>query len=199
MKGVIDIKIYDLRDYTDDKHRTVDDSPYGGGPGMVLKVEPIFKCIEDIKQRIGYQEQNTKIILFSAKGKEYFQTMAQSWSALEHIILICGRYEGVDERVAQHIVDEEISIGKYVLTGGELPAMVVLDSVARLVPGSLGNPESLESETHGIQGPEAADLQVDYPVFTRPGDFGGWKVPKVLLEGNHSKIEKWRADHRKPT
>lgn len=199
LKGNIDIKIYDLRNYTTDKHRTVDDSPFGGGPGMVMKVEPIYRCLMDIKSEINSKSQNSsvkksdkniKTILFAAKGKKFTQKKAQTWSGLEHLIMICGRYEGVDERVAEHLVDEEISIGNYVLTGGELPAMIVVDAITRLLPGVLGNPDSLACETYNTN-------DTDYPVYTRPEDFEGWNVPKVLLGGNHKEIELWREQQRK--
>jgi tRNA (guanine37-N1)-methyltransferase len=205
LKGNIDIKIYDLREYTTDKHRTVDDAPFGGGPGMVLKIEPIFKCLEEIKKGIKHYELETlpadrqvqndeiKTILFSAKGKKYVQKNAAQYSQLNHLIMICGRYEGVDERVAQHLVDEEVSIGDYVLTGGEIPAMAVVDSVCRLIPGVLGNPDSLACETHSTQ------ENTDYPVYTRPEKFNDWAVPKELLSGNHKQIEDWRAQQQKKT
>jgi tRNA (guanine37-N1)-methyltransferase len=185
------IEIYDLRNYTEDKHRTVDDTPFGGGPGMVLKVEPIFRCLQEIKAKIG--DETSKVILFSAKGDLFNQEKAQQWSTnVQHLILICGRYEGVDERVAMYLADEEISIGNYVLTGGEIPAMAVVDAVSRLIPGVLGNPDSLVSETHCIE--QAAS---DYPVFTRPEIFNGWEVPEVLRSGDHKKIGQWRDKQRK--
>lgn len=185
----IDIKIYNLRDYTENKHKTVDDLPYGGGPGMVLKVEPIFKCVNDIKNKI--KSEKFKIILFSARGEKYQQQKAQEFLKIEHLIMICGRYEGVDERVAQNIADEEISIGNYVLTGGELPALVVLDSISRLLPGVLGNENSLNSESFTFD-----EKEFDFPVFTRPEEFNGWKVPDILLSGNHGKIKEWREKNK---
>lgn len=205
-KGVFDVKIYDLRNYTTNKHRKVDDTPYGGGPGMVLKVEPIFKCIEDIKYKIKYKIKKSqpkadppmaeKVVLFSAKGGKYSQQRAKDYSKLDHLIMICGRYEGIDERVAQYLADEELSIGDYVLTGGEIPAMVVVDSVGRLVDGALGNPKSLESETFNGESPSNEGI-IDYPVYTKPEDFNGWKVPKVLLSGDHGKIKIWRKGKMK--
>lgn len=189
-KEIINIKIYNLRDYADDKHRTVDDTPYGGGPGMVLKVDPISRCVEDIKKNTSKDSGGNKTILFSAKGKKYSQEKAERYSSLEDVILICGRYEGVDERVAEKIADEEISIGDYVLTGGEIPAMILTDSVARLIPGVLGNKESLEIETHNAR-------EVDYPVYTKPEVFNEWQVPDVLLSGNHKKIKEWRRGKQK--
>ena len=187
-KKIIDVKIYDLRDYTEDKHRTVDDLPYGGGAGMVLKVEPIYRCVKKIKEELG--DKKIKTILFSPGGNEYGQPKAREMKNYEHLIMICGRYEGVDQRVGEHIVDEEISIGNYILTGGELPALTVLDSVTRLLPGVLGNEESLASESFD-QGKE-----LDFPVYTRPEEFNQWKVPEVLLSGNHQEIKKWRQEKK---
>jgi len=188
------IKIHDLRKYTTDKRRTVDDTPYGGGAGMVLKVEPIYKCLEAIKSQIkkGGKSRNpkkTRIILFSAKGKQYTQVEARRLMKYENIILICGRYEGVDERVAQHLADEEISVGEYILTGGEIPALVVADSINRLLPGVLGNSTSSEHESFSKKG------YLENPHYTKPADFQGWKVPEVLLKGNHKEIEEWRREN----
>jgi len=177
-KKLIKINIHNLRDYTTDKHKTVDDKPYGGGPGMVMMVEPIYKTVKKIKGK-----SKAKVILFSAKGKKFNQKMAQKFSKLDRLIMICGHYEGVDERVAKHIADEEISIGDYVLTGGEIPAMIVTDAVTRLIPGVLGKKESLE------------EIKGSYSVYTRPEDFNKWKVPKVLLSGNHKKIEELRKKY----
>lgn len=177
-KHLIKINIHNLRDYTKDKHKTVDDKPYGGGPGMIFKLEPVYNAVKKIKNK-----KKSKVILFSAKGKKFDQKMAKRFSKLDELILICGRYEGVDERIAKHIADEEVSIGDYVLTGGEIPAMIVVDAVSRLIPGVLGKKESLE------------EIKGSYPVYTRPEDFNKWKVPKVLLSGNHKKIEEWRKKH----
>lgn len=193
-KGLFEIEITNLRDFTQDKHKTVDDTPYGGGAGMVLKVEPIFNCINEIKKRNKRQEtrnKKTRIILFSAKGKRYTQKDAKRLSKYDNLILICGRYEGVDERVAEYIADEEISIGDYVLTGGEIPAMVVVDSVARLIPGVLGNSESAKNESHSQK-----DI-LEHPQYTKPENFQNWKVPKILLGGNHQKIKDWRNKNSK--
>jgi tRNA (guanine37-N1)-methyltransferase len=203
-KKKIEIKIYNLRSWTTDKHKTVDDTPYGGGAGMVMKVEPIHKAIKDIELRIMNNESwkkekiihnskfiihNSKRILLSAKGKTWNQAMARKFSKLENIIFVCGRYEGVDERVKK-FVDEEISIGDYVLTGGEIGAMAIIDSITRLLPGVLGNSESLSSESHTITG------QLEYAQYTRPEVFEAegkkLRVPKVLLSGNHKEIEGWR-------
>ena len=180
-KGLVKINIHNLRDFTKDKHKTTDDKPYGGGPGMVMMVEPIFKAIKKIKGKPKGTKGRQRVILFSAKGKKFDQKMAKRFSKFDQLILICGRYEGVDERVAKYIVDEEVSIGDYVLTGGEIPAMIVVDAVSRLIPGVLGKKESLE------------EIKGSYPVYTRPEIFNKWKVPKVLLSGNHKKIKKMRS------
>lgn len=181
--GLIDIKIHNLRDYTKDKHKKVDDTPYGGGAGMVMQVQPIFDCVNSIKSK------KSRVILFSAKGKKYTQRDAERLAKYENLIFICGRYEGVDERVAKYVADEEISIGDYVLTGGEIPAMILVDSISRLIPRVLGNPESLEEESFNNE-------KVEYAQYTKPEDFNGWDVPKVLLSGNHEKIREWREKHK---
>ncbi len=207
-KKLIKIKIHDLRDFTTDKRRTVDDRPFGGGPGMVLKVEPIYKAVQLIKQKTKNLERKPsascksnkkqKTILLSARGKLFNQKMAESFSQLEEMILICGRYEGVDERVAKHIADEEISIGNYILSGGELGAMVIIETVARLIPGVLGNPQSIEEKRNPLsQNHHCLTSVSGYPVYTRPEVFNRWRVPKVLLSGDHKKIEEWRKKHTK--
>jgi tRNA (guanine37-N1)-methyltransferase len=188
MSGIIKIKIYNLRDWTEDKHKTVDDAPYGGGAGMVIKIEPLYRSIMDIKERI--KSGSVKTVLLSAKGKTWNQKLAHVYSHLDHVILICGRYEGVDERIL-NFVNEEISIGDYVLTGGEIPAMVIVDSVTRLLPGVLGNAESLRDESHSSPG------YLSTPQYTRPEVFVDnngrkYSVPKILLSGNHEEIKKWR-------
>ncbi len=185
-KKLIDIEIHNLRDYTTDKHKTVDDTPYGGGPGMILKIEPIYDCLKAIKSQISKSKKN-RIILFSAKGERYTQADARRLAKYDNLVLICGRYEGVDERVAEYLADEELSVGDYVLTGGEIPAMLVVDSVARLVPGVLGNEESAKGESFSKRG------YLEYPQYTKPAEFREWKVPEVLLGGNHKEIEKWRG------
>ncbi len=182
-KNLIDINVINLRDFASDKHKTVDDTPFGGGAGMVMKVEPIYKAVEFIKND---NNSSVRKILFSAKGKKYTQADAVRLSKYDKLIFICGRYEGVDERVSENIADEEISIGDYVLTGGEIPAMTVIDSITRLIPGALGNEESSKDESHSAEG------YLEYPQYTRPEDFNDWKVPEVLLSGNHKEIEKWR-------
>jgi len=186
-KGLVTFNVHNLRDYTADKHKTVDDTPYGGGAGMVLKIEPIFRAVN----ALNLEREATRIILLSAKGKRYTQKDAKRLAGYGNLVFICGRYEGVDERVAQNIADEEISIGDYVLTGGELGAMAVVDSVSRLLPEVLGNKESIETESHSEDG------YLEYPQYTKPEVFEGWEVPKILLEGNHAKIEEWRKENSK--
>jgi len=188
--GSIVIDIHDLRDYAEGKRRTVDDTPYGGGAGMVMKPEPLYESIKSIKSKVK-SEEKTRVILFSAKGKRYSQKDAKRLLKYDRLIMICGRYEGVDERVAKNIADEEISIGDFVMTGGEIPAMAVVDSVARLIPGVLGNVQSIETESHFKEG------YLEFPQYTKPEEFMGWKVPKILLSGNHAKIEEWREKKSK--
>ena len=178
-KKLIKIRAHNLRNFTTDKHKTVDDSPYGGGPGMVLKVEPVYKTVQALKDK-NYKLK-TRTILFSTRGKLFDQKTAQRLAKYNQLILICGRYEGVDERVAKHIADEEISIGNFILSGGEIPAMILVDAVSRFVPGVLGKKESLET------------VKGSYPTYTRPEIFNKWKTPKVLLSGDHKKIEEWRT------
>lgn len=191
----IEVKIHNLRDFTHDAHKTVDDTPYGGGAGMVMKIEPIYGCLEAIKLELENLQPNvpkkklkSRIILFSAKGKRYTQQDAQRLSHYDKLIFLCGRYEGVDERVAENLADEEISIGDFVLTGGEIPAMAVVDSITRLIPGVLGNATSIEIESHSEEG------FLEYPQYTKPDNFRDWKVPDVLLGGNHKKIQQWREE-----
>jgi tRNA (guanine37-N1)-methyltransferase len=195
---LIDIKKYNLRDFTNDKHKKIDNTPYGGGAGMVMQIEPIYNCVSAIKSEIK-NSKSLRTILFSAKGKKYNQKDAKRLSKYENLILICGRYEGVDERVAKYVADEEFSIGEYILTGGEIPAMVLVDSVSRLISGVLGNPESLKEESFNSMEVKNSKLKdnLEYPQYTKPENFEGWKVPKVLLSGNHKKIEEWRIKHKK--
>ena len=193
-KKLVNIKIHNLRDYTFDKHKTVDDTPYGGGAGMILKAEPIYKCLESVKSKVESLKskmKKTRVILFSAKGKRYTQNDAKRLVKYDNLIFICGRYEGVDERVAKYLADEEISIGEYVLTGGEIPAMAVIDSITRLLPGVLGNAQSSKDESFSKKN------YLEYPQYTKPKEFQGWRVPEVLLLGDHKKIEKWRTKHSK--
>jgi tRNA (guanine37-N1)-methyltransferase len=216
--GLVDVGIHDVRNFTKDKHRTVDDRPFGGGEGMVLKPEPIFECVESLggiatrDERIkGLARQS--VILLSAQGERWNQARASELAALERIVLICGRYEGVDERVSQHLADREISIGDYVLSGGELGAAVIVDTVTRLIPGAVGNEASTRQESFtaetgrgrkiaGGEGEDEANDRpsstcvsgglLDYPHYTRPAEFRGMAVPEVLVNGNHEEIRRWR-------
>ena len=183
--GLVDIRIINLRDFAKDKHRSVDDRPYGGGEGMVFMPAPLFEAIEYC--RGGETEWNGQVVLLTPQGKTWSQNLAVEFSTIPHLLLICGRYEGVDQRVIDCLVDREISIGDFVLTGGEIPAMVVLDSVVRLIPGALGCWDSTinESFSTGL---------LDYPQYTRPAEYRGHAVPEVLLSGDHAKIEKWRQE-----
>lgn len=181
-KGKVKINVHDLRDYTLDKHRKVDDRPFGGGSGMVMNAEPIFRAIEALQ---GSGAAKARVILMSPQGKRFNQHIAKRLSGYKHLILICGRYEGVDERVRERIADEEVSIGDYVLSGGELAAMVLLDCIVRLVPGVLGDKNSLNFESF------EGNL-LEYPQYTRPANFRGLTVPAVLLSGDHNKIEIWK-------
>jgi tRNA (guanine37-N1)-methyltransferase len=221
--GLIEVRVQDLREFTKDRHRTVDDRPFGGGEGMVMKPEPVFEAVESLLDKgIGEatvaaaRESNTAIVLLSAAGKRFTQETARSYAALERIIFICGRYEGVDERVAEHLATEEISVGDFVLSGGELPAMLVIDAVTRLLPGALGNEASAQNESFsaGCAFPAEAqsvaprqveqnraskqrlatvdEVLLDYPHYTRPAEFRGWTVPEVLIGGNHAEVAKWR-------
>ena len=193
-KKFIKINLHNLRKWTNDNHQTVDDRPFGGGLGMVLKVNSIYKAVKNVKLKV--KNKKTKVILFTPRGKKFNQQMAQKYSKLDQIIFICGRYEGVDERVAQKIADEEISIGDYDLMGGELPAMVVIETISRLVPGVLGKPQLLKERISKSGG------FLEYAQYTRPEIFEPekgkkWKVPKVLLSGDHKKIDEWKTNHGK--
>jgi tRNA (guanine37-N1)-methyltransferase len=179
-QGLVEISIYNIRDYTSDKHHVVDDSPYGGGPGMVLKPEPIFKAVEAVRGETGMP-----VILLTPQGKLFSHRVAEELAQNEKMMLVCGHYEGVDERVRQHLVTDEVSIGDYILSGGELAAMVVVDAVVRQVPGVLGSEESVEDDSH-------AKGLLEYPQYTRPQSFHNWEVPEVLLSGNHAEIARWR-------
>jgi tRNA (guanine37-N1)-methyltransferase len=208
--GLVEISIHDLRAFTKDKHRTVDDRPFGGGEGMVLKPEPIFECVEsfgDVAPRAARLSGAAKrsVILLSAQGRRLDQALAAELSSLDRIVLICGRYEGVDERISEHLADREISIGDYVLSGGELGAAVIVDTVTRLIPGAVGNQNSTrqESFTEALagqsdlagDGPSSTCVSgglLDYPHYTRPADFRGMTVPEVLVNGNHDQIRSWR-------
>ncbi|MFA7245284.1 MAG: tRNA (guanosine(37)-N1)-methyltransferase TrmD [Candidatus Magasanikbacteria bacterium] len=203
--GAIKIKAVNLRDYTLDKHNKVDDTPYGGGPGMILSAEPIFRALKSIdaipfskvdgltkvkKIFNGSLKNKKRTILLSPRGKQFDQKMAEKFSKLDEITFVCGRYEGIDQRVTDNMIDEEISIGPYVLAGGELGALTIIEAVSRLVPGVLGNLESTKDETF-------SSSEGEYPQYTKPADFKGWKVPDVLLSGDHKKIEEWRKKNSK--
>lgn len=181
----IEINILNLRDYTNEKHKMVDDKPFGGGAGMLIKIEPVFNAIKKLKKR------NTKVILTSPKGKKFNQKLANKLKNEKHLIILCGHYEGFDHRVNENLIDEEISIGDYVLTGGELPAMVITETIVRLVKGVVGNEDSLKEESHSKKG------FLEYPQYTRPEKFKRWSVPKILLSGNHKEIKKWREKNSK--
>ncbi|MFA9262451.1 MAG: tRNA (guanosine(37)-N1)-methyltransferase TrmD [Undibacterium sp.] len=183
--GLILISTHDIRPFANDKHQKTDDTPYGGGAGMVMKVEPIDRALEAIGAKPG--TPGTRIILLSAKGRRFDQAKARELSKYERLVLLSGRYEGVDERVAEHLIDEELSIGDFVLTGGELGSMVVVDAVARLIPGVLGNDESAIGESFSV-----GDT-VEFPQYTKPEIYRDWSVPPVLLSGNHAEIEAWRV------
>jgi len=190
-RGLVEIAIHNIRDYTSDRHHVVDDSPYGGGPGMVLKPEPLFEAVAAIKGE-GWEcsksekgESELPVILLTPQGRLFDQRAAEELAKYEEVILICGHYEGVDERVREHMVNDEISIGDYVLSGGELAAMVVVDALVRQLPGALGSEESVGKDSH-------SSGLLEYPQYTRPQSFRGWEVPEVLLSGNHAEIARWR-------
>ena len=185
--GLLDIRIHNLRDWTCDRHKTVDDRPFGGAEGMVLKPGPLFEAVETIWPE---RTPDRRVVLLSAQGRLFDQAMAHRLKDAAELLFICGRYEGVDERVAEHLADEEVSIGNYVLSGGELAAAVIIDTVARLLPGVLGNQQSMQFESFQDEGHGAGLL--DCPQYTRPAEFRGWKVPDVLLGGNHAEIARWR-------
>ncbi len=191
-KGLADLEAVDLRKWASGKHRTTDDAPYGGGPGMVMKIEPIAAALDELRT------PGSRVVLMTPQGRKFSQSVAEAYAGEKHIIIVCGHYEGVDQRVADHLVDDEISVGDYVLTNGALAAMIVTDAVVRLIPGVLGDAESAvqESFSTGV---------LDHPHYTRPESFNGWSVPDVLLSGNHAAIEKWRREkaldltrHRRP-
>lgn len=192
-KEKVEFNLINIRDFTSDKHKTVDAPPYGGGPGMVMMVEPIDQALKSIQYPTTNNQNKIKTILLSAKGKLFTQELARDYAKLDQLILICGHYEGVDERVTQHLVDEEVRIGDYVLTGGELPAMVIADAVVRLLPGVLGDDMSNVNESHSLRG------VLEHPQYTRPANYRGWEVPEVLQSGDHGKIASWRASESKST
>ena len=179
-KNLVEINVHDLRKWGLGERRTVDDRPYGGGVGMVLMVEPIDKALKELKTK------DSKVILLTPRGKTFDQEKARNMASIKHVILIAGHYEGLDQRISKQLVDEEVSIGEYVLTGGELPAMVLVDSITRLIPGVLKKEEAIQIESFSEPG------KLEYPQYTHPEEYRGWKVPKILLSGNHKEIEKWR-------
>ncbi len=181
-KGILEINLHNLRDFTGDRHRTVDDLPYGGGAGMVMKPEPLFRAVEKVKEE---KRSSWKVILLSPQGQPFAQEKAKELAQEEGLIFICGHYEGVDERVREHLIDEELSLGDFVLTGGELAAIVMVDAIARMLPEVLGCKDSIREDSF-------YQTLLDYPHYTRPAEFRGWKVPGVLISGNHQKIREWR-------
>jgi len=212
--GIVHIHVQDLREFTKDRHRTVDDRPFGGGEGMVLKPEPLFEAAESLlghgvgdAAKPSAADRNTAVVLLSAAGKLFDQETARRYAKLQRLIFVCGRYEGVDERVADHLATEEISVGNFVLSGGELAAMLVIDAVTRLLPGALGNEASSQNESFSSPAGKVAESSaarhsslathhslLDFPHYTRPADYRGWKVPEVLIGGNHAEVAKWRRD-----
>jgi tRNA (guanine37-N1)-methyltransferase len=187
-KGIVDLRVHNLRDWTTDKHHVVDDAPFGGGQGMVMKPEPIFAAVEDLQnQTSNIEHQTSRVVLMSPAGQRFDQPMATQLARESHLIIICGHYEGIDHRVIEHLVDLEISIGDYVLTNGAIAAAVLVDAVVRLVPGVLGDEQSATDDSFSIGSLEA-------PQYTRPAEFRGWRVPEVLLSGNHAEIAKWRKE-----
>jgi len=182
--GLVEIQLHNIRDFTSDRHQTTDDEPYGGGGGMVMKPEPIFAAVESV---LGSGVESSRIVLLTPQGRVFNQGLAAELANVPRLVLICGRYEGVDERVSQHLVDDEISIGDYVLTGGELPALAIVDAVVRLLPGALGDENASARDSH-------ADGLLEGPHYTRPAEYRGWEVPAVLRSGDHAKIAAWRRE-----
>lgn len=193
-RGLINVRVHNIRDYTHDKHHTTDDTPYGGGGGMVMKPEPVFEAVESVLGLItSHASRPTEpdsiipVILLTPQGRVFNQSIAEELSQHTCILLLCGRYEGIDERIREHLVTDEISIGDYVLTGGELPALILIDAIARLLPDVLGDPTGAQDDSHSMG-------LLEYPHYTRPPEFRGWKAPDVLLSGDHKKIDKWRRE-----
>ena len=182
-RGLLEFQVHNIRDYTHDRHHTTDDTPYGGGGGMVMKPEPVFEAVESV---LGVKP-DCPVILMTPQGRVFNQKIALELSAYPRIALLCGRYEGVDERIREHLVSDEISIGDYVLTGGELPALIVIDAVSRLLPGVLGDPDGAMDDSH-------ASGLLEYPHYTRPPEFRGWGIPEILMSGDHGKIDRWRRE-----
>jgi len=203
-----DVRVHDLRAFTHDRHRTVDDRPFGGGEGMVLKPEPLFEAVESLLGADPAEKTRTGIVLLSASGKLFRQDTARRFAQLDRIVLLCGRYEGVDERVAEHLATDELSIGDFVLSGGELAAALIMDAVTRLLPGALGNEDSSVNESFSFTEALSADASpltnhesrvtihgiLDFPHYTRPAEFRGWPVPEILIGGNHEQIRRWRQE-----
>jgi tRNA (guanine37-N1)-methyltransferase len=189
--GALDLHIHNLRDWTSDKHHVVDDAPFGGGQGMVMKPEPIFAAVEDLRsQTSSVKHEASKIILMSPAGRRFDQSLARALSLESHLIIICGHYEGVDHRVVEHLIDEEVSIGDYVLTNGAIAAVVLVDAIVRLIPGVLGDEQSAHDDSF-------REGLLETPQYTRPAEFRGWKVPEILLSGNHGEIAAWRKEEAK--
>ena len=191
-RELIEVRVNNIRDYTHDKHHMTDDTPYGGGGGMVMKPEPIFEAVESVLELNADQtspelDPKIPIIMLTPQGRVFNQSIAQELSQHPHIVLICGRYEGIDERIREHLVTDEISIGDYVLTGGELPALILIDAISRFLPDVLGDPTGAQDDSHAMG-------LLEYPHYTRPPEFRGWKIPEVLLSGAHAKIDKWRRE-----
>jgi tRNA (guanine37-N1)-methyltransferase len=195
-RGLIDVRVHNIREYAHDKHHTTDDTPYGGGGGMVMKPEPIFEAIESVlgfavpssqPGSVADARQGNPIVLLTPQGRVFTQKVAEELSRYEQIALLCGRYEGIDERIREYLVTDEISVGDYVLTGGELPALLLIDAVSRLIPGVLGDPTGAQDDSHAMG-------LLEYPHYTKPSEFRGWKVPDVLLSGDHGRIEQWRRE-----
>jgi len=187
--GLLTVNVHNIRDYTHDRHKMTDDTPYGGGGGMVMKPEPVFEAVETVLggEAQQFADGSVPVIMLTPQGRVFTQSVAEELSQYKKIALICGRYEGIDERIREHLVTDEISIGDYVLTGGELPALIVIDALARLIPSVLGDPTGAADDSH-------ASGLLEYPHYTRPPEFRGWKVPEVLLSGDHGKVEKWRRE-----
>jgi tRNA (guanine37-N1)-methyltransferase len=195
-RGLLEVRVHNIRDYTHDRHHTTDDTPYGGGGGMVMKPEPVFEAVESVLGPLSARtqpvtaagaRQGIPVILLTPQGRVFTQRVAEAYSHYERVALLCGRYEGVDERIREHLVTDEISVGDYVLTGGELPALILIDAIARLLPDVLGDPTGAEDDSHSMG-------LLEYPHYTRPPEFRGWKVPDVLISGDHAKIDKWRRE-----
>ena len=188
-RGLIDVRVHNIRDYTHDKHHTTDDTPYGGGGGMVMKPEPVFEAVEAVLGLTAppAQPAAVPVILLTPQGRVFTQRLAEELVRHERLALLCGRYEGVDERIRENLVTDEISVGDYVLTGGELPALIVIDTVARLLPGVLGDPTGAQDDSHSMG-------LLEYPHYTKPPEYRGWKVPEVLQSGNHARIDQWRRE-----